>query len=106
MWVFPRSLLLCKQDDYTVPGVLRDSGHKLHQGYLNFQKIIRFLEYTGKCNFLYAHKKGMSFPASNVTEVTNALQHFTQICNTEFHPSQKINGGSIGRRSLMPLSKV
>jgi hypothetical protein len=42
--------------------------------------------YAHKCNFIYAHKKYMAFPALIFTKLTNVQQYYVQIPYNKLHP--------------------
>jgi hypothetical protein len=62
--------------------------HRICQGVLCFQNVMRFHGTRIKTNFICAHKKSTIFLASTVTKLTNIQQNYAQTC-TEFHPNGK-----------------
>jgi hypothetical protein len=64
--------------------------------YLDFVKILftfKMPQYASKRNFIYSHKKGMSFPGP---------QMFKIIVHTKLHPNQTINVENMHKNSFMP----
>jgi hypothetical protein len=59
-----------------------------------------------KCNFVYTHKKSMSFPVPVFVKLSNVQQHHVQISCTKFNLNLTANVESMDRILIVALSKV